>query len=314
MKPRVPTRVLSLLSIALVAVLAVLVVRDLVRPPSEEEKLRALVDDLVEAQLDRDFEKIRDLACPAARDRIREEFSDLRRPGGVPDRKAFWFLTGLVPAEYRDLDTRGFFLGASKGFTERHPGETAEWDGRFRALAAKDVGIRGDRARVSCVAPDDWTILFDFRREAGRWGLLDVMAVRMRFKTLERKVAAFLPRGAVAPSSVGLVVEVGPGSLDRATRDLLPERFRLFLEKRPERPVAVLDAAGDVAWEDLIRILDGLRRAGFREICFTRSGEREPRPGIRLNGVPLAQAGPDAPYEDPGADPALRRILSVGAR
>lgn len=245
------------------------------RPRTDEARVRAVFADLREDWLDHDFDDVWDRFCRESRESIDEDE----------------FVRSMESEEAR--------AGVN------------QWSAILRSIRVTSVEIDGDRARLRAGTPDRAGDLYaEFVREDGTW-LLDGAAWLDPFKTLARKMSAWLPKSPIPAADVDVVIRAGPEAPADADLDALATLLAGRASDRADAmAVVVLDLSPDLSWQGAVRYLDTAYRAGRLEVAFARADDGPYAPGITVDGVALATAAA-AGGEIPAPDPAVADRLIV---
>ncbi|MHC4469988.1 MAG: hypothetical protein ACYS99_03395 [Planctomycetota bacterium] len=290
-------RLVVVLSVTLAAVLG----GPQVWPRTEEEKALAAVEDYVEAHVDGDFDEVWELETSGTRTSWEMSFEGLRKlrhldPGFDETWREQEKLLGLTRLDVIVMSPREYFVAwheAMEGYQD--------WLLDLIADAETlEVIVEGDKARVVCRGGPKGRLYFHLDKEDEEWRVVMLTVGEWRFRTLSRKMAAFLRKDPVDPAELDLVVEVGARGVDEGALERLRKRVRPAEDPGPDHPPlrVVLDAAPDLTWEDLIRVYDALHLEEVFEVYF--AGSRE---GAYLDGIRVVPAV---------GHPAIARIISAG--
>ncbi len=258
------------LSAALLA--AALLGRGCLCPEPEPARVLRAVEAWIAARLDRDVERVFALSEPGPiLDDIRYYFREERRgPDAFP---RFWMpedlaRAGLTREQARDMSPRALFVALAS----TQPVERLEEEAFWKNFAPDSLCIRADHATVACGAQE-----IPCRRDGGEW--------RVRTHLMNgpwspvRKVPAHLPRGPDLLADVAFTVTAGADGWGTADLAALTERLRV----RPAGDAAVLlDAAPDLAFGEVVRILDAVLGAGVIDVRFGAVTDAPFPPGLRV--------------------------------
>lgn len=325
MIPRIPKRVLWAGAGVLLLSAAFLAWHFLVPPSTDEEILRDLSEDVLEAEIDRDYEELWDLIGEKRRERwieaqVHAANLDAENPEEAEELARLEESSGISQAELREMDPEEWFVAIRKveeEWAKRLPQELLRE--AWSDLEIGEITIEGDSAEVSLGRKlyKERTLNRElvFEKVDGEWCYRDIgfIYIRMIFKTIERKLATFLPRESMEPSAIDLLIEVGPEPETGEDLPLLHSWLKETIGDAGKETTVLIDAAPRVSIQRVLPVIDAVRFIDVWEVAFTRSAgdEREYRPGIRVNGVPIESATEDAPYTNPADHPATRRILTV---
>jgi hypothetical protein len=288
--------------------------RELLVPPTEEERVRDLFGHWREANLEGDFGRLWDLMCVEAREDIRATLEEWRgRDPSDPEWIGLLERTGLGPEDIEGLDARGFYVASQEGGVRLHPAVYEEIRRKLGSIRIRKLEIESDRASLECDdAGREWISHWwiGFAREEGEWRTHQITELTMRFRRLERRLSAYLPPSKVEISQIRLVVEVGPARPDPDRVAMLERLIRAIDSPDRDRVVVLLDPSPHTPWQGVIDLVDAAILAEAF-VLFATSGEEDHPGGLRVNGIPLREFADVSEHPVPPDHPALSRILGL---
>lgn len=287
MRVRIGIRVV--VAALLLAGLGLFLARDAFWPPSDEEQILELFEDLVCAWCDEDFEEVWELTARGLRSWVASVLTHLKRDGGPLS----WGLEHSIDREdYLRMDPGEFYVAWQRMKIREHPDAWPRTVAGLRALRIRDLRIEGDGATIYCPPVADEPVEFWFRREEGEWRFGGAREGRLQFKVLERKLALFLPKTKVNQRNTCLLIEIGTNGVDEESLALLGAA----LDRLPRRQLleggAVVDAWPEIPFHQVVAVASTLRAHGAVELAFAADGSVTRPRGLRINGVDVSQIEP----------------------
>jgi hypothetical protein len=296
-----------MLLLLVLAVTGGILYREFRTPRTEKERVRAAFDDFIEAVRDEDYDEVWDLESVEFKDFLSRE---LERTKGLPASDPVWEDSVVSRDELLDMDVEEFFSAAA--------GIDEETRALILACEPETIELLGSSAVIHCTAGDQHP-QFHFELEDDEWRISLFMSNRMEFKTLACKLAVFLPRTALAPEDIDLLVTVGPEGADEESLERLDRLLAAVVAEREDRRArAVLDADPRLSMQAVIRVFDVLLSHQVTDVCFTEyaapDSAASPPSGLQVNGRPIGELDSLAdPVELPpvAGHPALSRLLEL---
>jgi hypothetical protein len=270
-------------------------------PRTDEEKVRDVVEEMIEAEVDGDYDDVWECLSWHERtswDIFRENLASMPAtdPRWAHQEKVY----GRDRADILDMTTRELYVASRESLGDELREATFEEEFDYEIL---EVEVVGDQATATLRWPVLDRIYLNriylfLVKEEGDWLFSYASNTKvMRFKTLDRKLAAYLPRDGVDPDEIDLVVEVGSTGVEPLALSTARARIREIVAREGEGLQAVIDASADVTWRDYIRVYDALILEGVVDVRFAKPGEGEYAPGVRVLEPP---------------HPSIERITRIG--
>jgi hypothetical protein len=315
--PRVTRTVLLLTPVVILAFAAY------IWPPwlDDEDRVLRIHERMIHALVDGNYEEAWN--CRSRRSRACVEFalelaSPLSRDWVWCPEKMFH----LTPEQAGRMSPESIFIESQERFARLKPEQRKEAEDYLSDLRIAATVVEKRRAKVVCLSDRAIPsidlrnrdglrgLTFHYVREDGEWRfLLATLTPEWPDLLPGRYMPSTLARGSLRPDDVDIVIEVGAPGVSHAAFDHLRGALRHLRRDPPEDTVVVVDAAASTSWGAVIRVVDAARLEGIETIHHAASAESGPLDGVRVNGVPVRRAVPEAAFAAPARHRAVGRII-----